>query len=86
METSFHQSTKLHFLYLGLIRDVDRQKLENAEFEMETSPSVLFWATKGVTWFVLWCRGRARAHGSHYVLMLERGNRDHELLLSQVVG
>ncbi|KAL0046074.1 hypothetical protein WJX82_001682 [Trebouxia sp. C0006] len=31
-------------------------------------------------------RGRARAHGSHYVLMLERGNRDHELLLSQVVG
>ncbi|KAL0030548.1 hypothetical protein WJX79_003716 [Trebouxia sp. C0005] len=31
-------------------------------------------------------RGRARAHGSHYVLMLERDNRDHELLLSQVVG
>jgi len=38
------------------------------------------------TWLVLWCRGRARAHGSHYVLMLEQGNRDHELLLSQVVG
>lgn len=32
------------------------------------------------------CRGRARAHGSHYVLMLEKDNRDHELLLSQVVG
>jgi hypothetical protein len=53
---------------------------------METSHLMLFWAKKSFTWLVLWCRGRARAHGSHYVLMLEQGNRDHELLLSQVVG
>ncbi len=48
MLTMFNQSLKLYFLSLGLIRDVDRQQTENAVFDLETSPSVLFWATKGL--------------------------------------
>ncbi len=48
MLTMFNQSLKLYFLSLGLIRDDDKQYLENAEFELETNPSVLFWATKGL--------------------------------------
>lgn len=47
--------------------------------EVTRQPSIELFCVAG-------CRGRARAHGSHYVLMLEKGNRDHQLLLSQVVG